>query len=77
MGQNHTEDAILAFRRALSLSHELTAYEGLIHAYLQNNHAKQAFFVAKPLFENKPVARTMTLLAVATQHLPGKLNEVF
>jgi tetratricopeptide (TPR) repeat protein len=74
--KNCIEEAIKVFRKAVFLSHELSAFEGLIHAYLLNGNARGAFEIAKSLFTFSPVARTMTLLAVSTQHMAGRQNEV-
>ena len=64
------------YRKALALEQSLEGYEGLVQAYLSQGLVKEAFSVAGDVFKRAPVPRTMTLMALVIQHLPGRQDEV-
>jgi hypothetical protein len=70
------EEAITSFRQVSLLSRDIAIYDGLVHAYLLLNQTKEAFNLASTLFKSAPVPRTMVLLGLVVNHLPGKQSEV-
>ena len=73
--QQHVSDAISHFRKAIFLSHDLNAYEGLAHCYLLQNQTKEAFELSSRLFRKYPVPRTMSLMATVVSYMQGRQDE--